>query len=232
MRKAIDSGLGILLILGAVCLLGPWGGAGSPAPGPPVAGESRGDPARGARLFRDLDCVRCHTEPRTGQGINVPASLQGAGSRSRAAWLTSYLQDPKPLRFRSEGVLPGLRMPALVTETRDAEDLAALLSTWRDTVLVPPILGAEGWVEDPDDVAEGRVLFDQYQCRGCHSLDGSGGGVGPALDGVGDRRRAAYVAALLVDPDRMIPGTAMEDKDLWEEEARALTAYLMTLRGR
>lgn len=183
---------------------------------------------RGAALFRQLDCMRCHTEPRSGHGINVPASLQGAGSRSRPEWLARYLLRPEALRYRSEGKRPGLRMPALVEDPSDARDLAALLSTWRDTVLVPEVPGAEAWSSDDSLVAEGRELFDQYQCRGCHEMGGRGVAIGPALDRVGDRRRAAYVLALIQDPGRVIPGTAMENKELWPEEARAITAYLMT----
>lgn len=219
-----------ILVVGAVTLPGPWGRTQSPGPMDPAPSlPGVGDPARGAQLFRELDCMRCHTEPRTGHDINVPAALEAAGSRSRSEWMVSYLMEPEPLRYRSEGNRPGVRMPALVRTTEEGQDLAALLSTWRDTVLVPEVPGAESWASDSALVEEGSTLFDQYQCRGCHRLGRSGGEVGPALDGVGSRRRAAYVLALLVAPDSVIPGTAMEDKDLWPEEARAMTGYLMTL---
>lgn len=56
--------------------------------------------------------------------------------------------------------------------------------------------------------------------------------MGPSLDGVGSRRRPEYVMALLLDPKRVIPGTAMKDNQLWEEEARALTAFLMSRNGK
>jgi cytochrome c2 len=118
-------------------------------------------------------------------------------------------------------------MPGTGVSETDAQDLAALLSTWRDTVLVPP-LGAVKWVRNDSLVRTGETLFRQYQCRGCHELDGQGRKVGPSLDGVGSRRRPEYVMALLLDPKRVIPGTAMKDNQLWEDEARALTAFLMT----
>ena len=37
--------------------------------------------------------------------------------------------------------------------------------------------------------------------------------------------------ALLRGPDRVIPGTAMRNFNLWDEEVTALTAYLMSLKG-
>ena len=39
----------------------------------------------------------------------------------------------------------------------------------------------------------------------------------------------AYIASLLTDPAGVIPGTAMEDKDLWPEEVNALTTFLSAL---
>jgi cytochrome c2 len=120
-------------------------------------------------------------------------------------------------------------MPALEGSPADARDLAAFLVSQTDPGRVPPRPGSETWATDPSLVATGEELFAQYQCRGCHELAGSGRQVGPALDGVAGRRRPEYVYALLRDPQKVVPGTPMEDKDLWEEEAQALTAYLMTL---
>jgi len=119
-------------------------------------------------------------------------------------------------------------MPALVGTPQDARDLSAFLAAQIDTVRVPPQAGSHAWSSDTSLVATGEELFSQYQCRGCHELAGSGRHVGPALDDVARRRQPDYVYALLLNPQAVIPDTPMEDKDLWEEEARALTAYLMT----
>jgi len=158
------------------------------------------------------------------------AKKGGAGSRCRPEWLSQYLLAPENLRYASEGRRPRIRMPR-IEGRQDARDLAAYLHTLRDTVRVPNVAGAEAWADDSVLVANGAGLFDQYQCRGCHVLDGRGNEVGPALDGVADRRPASYVMALLRAPQTVIPGTPMEDKHLWNEEAHALSAYLMTLRS-
>lgn len=222
--------LASLLAVTVLGISGPWGG-GAARPGAASPPGLPGDPQRGARLFDRLDCARCHTEPRRDRGIRIPPPLDLAGSRANADWTAAYLLDPHPLRYSSEGIRADLRMPALVSSRADAADLAALLSTWTDTVRVPPARAPQS-AADPESLArEGAALFDQYQCRGCHELDGQGGKVGPALDGVGLRRRPEYVRALLLDPRRVAPGTSMTDFDLWDEEADALTAFLMTSTG-
>jgi cytochrome c2 len=118
-------------------------------------------------------------------------------------------------------------MPALVASKSDARDLVALMATWTDTARVPHVA-----VAATDSAAhEGEVLFAQYQCRGCHELGGEGRKIGPALDDVGARRPPDYLRALLLDPQRVVPGTSMKNFDLWDEEAVALTAYLGSLRS-
>lgn len=210
----------------ALAISGPWGG-GAPAPRPgPRAGIS-GDAQRGARLFGALDCARCHSEPRRDRQVQVPPALDIEGSRANPEWLAEYVLAPHPLRYVREGIRGNLRMPALVASKADARDLAALMATWTDTVRVPPFNVA---VSD-SIVREGASLFAQYQCRGCHELGGEGRKVGPALDGVGDRRPPQYFRTLLVDPGRVVPGTSMKNFDLWSEEADAMTAFLSTLGG-
>jgi nitric oxide reductase subunit C len=224
-------GVGGVFLAGVLVILGPWDFT-APRPGPAPPGSTpAGDARHGAALFRRLDCVRCHSEPRGGSGINIPPRLDAAGSRAQADWLAAYIRNPYPLRFRREGVRPRIRMPAAGIPDGDARDLAALLATWRDTVLIPP-LASTAWAGADSLARSGETLFEQYQCRGCHELDGRGKQVGPSLDGVGSRRRLEYVMALLLDPKRVIPGTAMKDNQLWDEEARALTAFLMTRKTR
>ncbi len=79
-------------------------------------------------------------------------------------------------------------------------------------------------------IAEGRKLFEEYQCQGCHTLDGVGGEIGPRLDGAGARLRPDFMYRWVLDPQRIVPGTPMPNKDLWEEEAQALVCFLRTLK--
>jgi cytochrome c2 len=120
-------------------------------------------------------------------------------------------------------------MPAAPVNPEEARDLVAYLSTATDSVLFDAVPDSIAWT-DSSSVARGEALFQQYQCRGCHQLGGEGRQIGPALDAVGLRRRPRYLMALLADPDAVIPGTAMKNFDLWPEEIRDLTSFLMSLR--
>ena len=53
------------------------------------------------------------------------------------------------------------------------------------------------------------LLATQLPCLGCHELDGDGGRIGPSLTTVGTRRSADYIRAMVEDPQRRVPGSAM-----------------------
>ena len=219
-----------LIITAVVLIPGPWGtSTGRMRPGPPVPGIP-GDQHRGERLFSKLDCIRCHSEPRTTGGINVPPPLSTAGSRANAAWMVEYLLDPHPIRYQAEGILPDLRMPRANVSRGEVIDLVAFLAGQIDTSRVSFGISQAVGANADSLIEKGKVLFEQYQCLGCHELGREGRRIGPALDEVGARRRRDYVLALLLDPQRVIPGTAMKDFDLWDDEAEALATFLGTLK--
>lgn len=53
------------------------------------------------------------------------------------------------------------------------------------------------------------LLATQLPCLGCHELDGDGGTIGPSLTTVGARRSARYISAMIENPQRTVPGSAM-----------------------
>lgn len=69
--------------------------------------------------------------------------------------------------------------------------------------------------------AEGEAVFQDGICKGCHTLGGEGGKVGPVLDGVGSRKTAAELSALLKSPPPGMPPFTGSDAD-----REALAAFL------
>jgi len=76
--------------------------------------------------------------------------------------------------------------------------------------------------------AKARLLVrDRLPCLGCHQLDGEGGRIGPDLTGVGARREASYVLAMLRDPQGTVPGTAMPRTPMTDETRLLVAGYLL-----
>jgi mono/diheme cytochrome c family protein len=95
-------------------------------------------------------------------------------------------------------------------------------------------------------LSEGRRLFEEKSCGSCHKIGGRGGTLGRALDNEGLRTKHQLVLsklapphttwrwhqAHLLDPAGVVPGSQMINPNVTEEEAQALTAYLLSLRQR
>jgi nitric oxide reductase subunit C len=73
-------------------------------------------------------------------------------------------------------------------------------------------------------------LFNQM-CIACHALEGQGGAIGPALDGVGSRRNAEYIQAWLTNPMAIKADAKMPKLPLSESDITELTAFLSQLKG-
>lgn len=91
------------------------------------------------------------------------------------------------------------------------------------------------------DTERAPALIRQYGCGTCHRIpgvEGAQGGVGPPLGHFAER---AYVAGVLPNtpanlmhwirnPQSVVPGNAMPDMGVTEQDARDIAAYLYTLR--
>jgi len=75
---------------------------------------------------------------------------------------------------------------------------------------------------------QGAVLLQNKQCRNCHSLDGSGGQRGPALDGVGNRLTGDQLVRQVIQGGGNMPAYG---KNLKPAEVEALVAFMKTLRA-
>jgi mono/diheme cytochrome c family protein len=73
--------------------------------------------------------------------------------------------------------------------------------------LIPvPVESATAEKQEPDS-ARGKNIFLTHQtaaCNRCHQVEGQGGVIGPALDGIGGRKGADYLLQSLVEPGAAI----------------------------
>lgn len=88
----------------------------------------------------------------------------------------------------------------------------------------------------PDQAAKlaerGKQLYaNKYGCNACHQVSDAGGAVGPALDRAGFRLNAAWVYRWVKYPQAMKPDTRMPNLGLSDDDAKAVTMFLATLRA-
>jgi cytochrome c1 len=91
------------------------------------------------------------------------------------------------------------------------------------------------------DPSHGAVLIGQLGCGTCHMIPGIAGAkglVGPPLEHIGSRTIIAgllpntpeNMQAWLKNPQAIVPGNAMPNMELKDDEAQDVAAYLYTLR--
>lgn len=85
--------------------------------------------------------------------------------------------------------------------------------------------------QDPLQLIEqGRKLFFDQGCYGCHTIGQMGTPIGPDLSQVGSVYPLSYLTEWLRDPTSQKPTAHMPKIELSEGEIRALAAYLSSLR--
>jgi mono/diheme cytochrome c family protein len=189
--------------------------------------QTKYQPAGNAgQLMRDLRCLTCHMID--GHGGDMAPDLTWEGTAVQHEWLTQFLKNPETLR-------PALirRMPKFNLTDAEINTLADYMMTVyqtpefdRDSLPVSQFGTAQ--------VEQGRQLFySKFACQSCHIADykTDKGYIGPALAGTGKRFNAAWVYHWLKDPQALRPGTIEPNQHMTDDEARSLTAFLMSLKS-
>jgi len=178
------------------------------------------------KLMTELACLSCHRINE--RGGDMAPDLSWEGSAIQQQWLVGFLKNPNTLR-------PALirRMPRFNLSDNDNKELTDyILAVYQSPSIDPdftlPAMNAAETVE------HGRQLFySKYACQACHIVDAKTdkGYIGPTLTQVGSRLTAAWVYAWLRNPQALRPGTIEPNQNLSDDDARALTAFLMSLKG-
>jgi cytochrome c2 len=86
----------------------------------------------------------------------------------------------------------------------------------------------------PADVEHGKELFyGKYACQSCHIVDPDKdkGYIGPTLTQVGTRLNAAWIFHWLKNAESLRPGTLEPVWNMSDEDAGAVTAFLMAQKN-
>ena len=99
----------------------------------------------------------------------------------------------------------------------------------RTTIVLAALLFC-GTTALADEIIARNLIISQG-CKGCHTLEGSGGNLGPELDKVGSRLTRVQIREKLLEPKTTNPDSLMPDfKHLTEEQLNALLDFLSQLK--
>jgi mono/diheme cytochrome c family protein len=190
---------------------------------PPSSYQAAG---KAGQLIADMRCLSCHAV--SGRGGDMAPDLTWEGSAVQRNWLVKFLKYPDTIR-------PALirRMPKFNVTDQEADTLADYIMTvyqtpaFEDDALPASTLTTA-------EASRGRDLYyGKYACNACHILDPSHdkGYIGPTLTEVGSKLNAAWVFHWLKNAQALRPGTLELNWNMRDDDARALTAFLMERRA-
>lgn len=174
------------------------------------------------KLMEDLNCYSCHRI--NGRGGDMAPDLTCEGSSVQRKWLDDFLKNPNTLR-------PALlrRMPKFNLSDKERGVLTDyIMNVYQTPAFDREELPSSGY--PPALVEQGRQLFySRYSCQSCHIVDTKQdkGYIGPPLSQVGLRLTPAWVFHYLKNPQALRPGTIEPNQKMSDDDARALTAFLM-----
>ncbi len=136
-----------------------------------AAARKNGDPADAGEVrFNQMFCVTCHSLSVDRGGVtqliggDIGPELTKVGSKVNPQWLVAWLRDP-------QGYLQHTKMPRYQWSDQDLYEVSQYVETRLtdpDLLSDVPKLGAP----TPEEVQEGRQLFQDKGCIQCHAMQG------------------------------------------------------------
>ena len=179
----------------------------------------------GSELFLSKGCYGCHT-PEGAEYLPKfapPLSDLPSKIRDTERWTRAWIKKPS-------AVAPDTMMPDFALTDEQAGNITAFLLSLATPPKAPVVVPAA--LTDAASVADGKRLFTERGCRGCHAVDEGEHSISPRvphLGNVGSKVTPAWLDQWIADPKKYNADTAMPKVTLTEEERKAVIAYLLTL---
>ncbi len=190
--------------------------------------------AEGQRIFEQMGCTGCHLVKGYEDIPKIGPSLRRVSAKVNPTWMVRWIQNPHKFR-------PRTRMPNFSLKEDEALAIAAFLwskskaegERWLEEHPLP----ADYRKEDKSLVGKGKSLVESIGCKGCHGFAegefstvlGKGKDIVPNLKNIAAKVGPRWTYHWIKNPRGFSPATRMPSLRLTDQEALAITAYLMTL---
>ena len=190
--------------------------------------------SEGQRLFEQVGCTGCHLVKGYETIPKIAPSLVKISAKVDPSWMVRWIENPHKFR-------PRTRMPNFELKQDEALAIASYIwsqskeegDKWTKEHPMPATV-REG---DASAAARGKQLVETIGCKGCHGFAegefstplGKEKDLVPNLKDIAGKTGPQWVYHWIKDPRGFAPDTRMPSLRLSDEEAGAITAYLMTL---
>lgn len=184
---------------------------------------------RGKSLWDSNNCMGCHTL--FGEGAYYAPELTKVYERRGPEWMKIFLKDP-------QAMYPGQRKMVNYHFPDDQIDDLIAFFKWCGEVDLngfphkPDLAAAIAPPAQAAAVSTHAAVPATFTsvCMSCHTLDGKGGNVGPALNGVASRLTPDEIDAQIKDPQSRRPDAKMPNLGLDESTRQELVTFLASLK--
>ncbi|HWD99330.1 MAG TPA: cytochrome b N-terminal domain-containing protein [Bryobacteraceae bacterium] len=167
----------------------------------------------GIGYYREQSCGQCHNV--TGGTPKQGPNLEGTSRRHDDAWLMAHFKQPSA----ADSATPAPPMHLTDAQLKDMTMLMKAMTPENADVIDSA----------PEFVVAGATLYQKSFCGSCHAVNGEGGKIGPALNGLATRRTEAWVVEHFENPRKMSPGTPMPAYPFARPDMQNEVSYLFTL---
>jgi len=196
--------------------------------------EAAAQAAEGQRLFEQIGCTGCHLVKGYEDIPKIGPSLRRMSAKLDPSWAVRWVENPHKFR-------PRTRMPNFDFKQNDAIAITAFL--WS-------LSKQEGdkWLQEHPEptgvggnlAAQGKTLVESIGCKGCHGFAegefsttvGKQHDLVPNLKDIAAKVGPRWAYYWIKNPRDYFPQTHMPSLRLSDQEATAITSYLMTLGGK
>ena len=194
----------------------------------------------GLTLIEKNGCNGCHTIESLKSRRKAGPDLALINEKVNKDWAAKWIKDPKGFRHNT-------RMPSFFGQSNNS-DAEAIERNDTEIYTIAEYLFQDGEKmsrkndqQYMGNAEKGQELFDVVGCRGCHIIEPNPNNMpenhnltnllrehGPNLINLGSKTSAQWVYNWLKDPSSYWHDTRMPNLRLSDEEAKNLTAYLMS----
>jgi len=186
------------------------------------------DFTRAKRLMIESGCHGCHEIKGYTDLPKIGPELGRIAYKTTPEWIYRWVKNPKEYN-------PHTRMPNFKFNDGQAEAVTAYLVSLSRQLPFRPLSPDYGG----GTASRGKALVESVGCIGCHVVGditqvrekrGTSFDIAPELTRVGSKVNGAWVFDWVRNPRHYNPTTKMPSLRLTDQEARDITAYLLTLK--